>query len=161
MRGIGYVIYTKGKAFALPQIGGKMKSFFVKNVLTLFLFMSFVVPFAHADHHGGAGGGFSGPSATKEKGGGFSGPSPAIMSLSEANKQADETWLTLKGTIVRRLGHEMYVFKDASGEGEIEIDDDAWGGLHISEKDTVLLLAEVDKEWGSTKIEVKQVRLAK
>ncbi len=111
---------------------------------------------ALADGHNKAGG-FSGPANT----GGFSGPGPKLTSIIDASKQADDTWVTLRGNIIQQDGDDKYTFRDASGQGIVEIERKAWAGQNISPSDTVDLITKVDKDWGATELEVKQVRKVK
>ncbi len=108
---------------------------------------------AHADNSSASG--FNGPSSTR---GGFSGPGPQIMTIKEASQQADDTWVTLKGNIIHHGGDEKYTFRDASGQGIVEIEDDAWAGQHIVPTDTVELITKVDKDWGHVELEVENIR---
>ncbi len=110
-----------------------------------------------ADNHGQAGG-FTGPASTAQ--GGFTGPGPAALSVKQAVELADDTWITLKGHIVRHEGEDIYLFKDSSGEARVEIDDDAWGGQHIGPNDFVELVGKVDKDWGRVELEIERVRKA-
>lgn len=74
----------------------------------------------------------------------------------------DEAFVTLKGKIVTRVGHEKYSFQDASGTIIVEIDDDDWRGLSVSATDTVILEGEVDKHFMKpTEVEVDNIMLAK
>ncbi len=116
--------------------------------------MVFLAPSSFANQHGG---GFTGPSV---QGGGFTGPGPDAVTVMKAKQLADDTWITLTGHILRHEGKDIYVFKDSSGEARIDIDDDAWGGIHISPQDKVVLVGKVDKDWGGVEIEVKTVRKA-
>ncbi len=101
---------------------------------------------------------YSGPSSG---GGGFSGPGPAVMTVKQASKQADDTWVTLRGKIISQHSDDMYTFQDASGQMLVEIDDDAWGGQKISAQNTVELLVKIDKDWNKTELEVETVRFIK
>ncbi len=103
-------------------------------------------------------GGFSGPNAA---GGGFSGPGPLAMSIKDAGKQPDDAWVTLRGNIVQHEGDDKYTFKDASGQGIVEIERKAWNGQQVTPSDTVELITKVDKDWGSTELEVKRVQKVK
>ncbi len=118
-----------------------------------FLFTNAHASIAHADNNNS--GGFSGPSGMQ---GGFSGPGPQLMTVTQAAQQADDTWVTLKGNIIHHDGDEKYTFKDASGQGIVEIDHDKWGGQHIAPTDTVELITKVDKDWGHVELEVESVR---
>ncbi len=100
---------------------------------------------------------YAGPSVQ----GGFTGPGPVLMTAQEAAKQKDDTWVTLRGKILNHQGDDMYTFQDSSGQGLVEIDDDAWLGQTINPQDIVELVVEVDKDWGHVELDVKTIRLAK
>ena len=91
-------------------------------------------------------GGFSGPSATQSQAGGFQGPNGSV------------TTVTLRGNIVERISDDLYVFKDASGTINVDIDHKRWNGVTVTPKDTVEIQGEVDKDWNSVEIDVKQIR---
>ena len=93
-------------------------------------------------------GGFSGPSATQSQAGGFQGPNGSVTTVESAKSLRDDTWVTLRGNIVERISDDLYVFKDASGT--INVD--------MTPKDTVEIQGEVDKDWNSVEIDVKQIR---
>ncbi|MDR1935344.1 MAG: NirD/YgiW/YdeI family stress tolerance protein, partial [Candidatus Accumulibacter sp.] len=59
--------------------------------------------------------------------------------------------------IIRHLGKDKYLFKDATGEITVEIDDDEWGGQTITPDDLVELQGEIDKEWRRVEIDVDRV----
>ena len=85
---------------------------------------------------------FTGDTAT----GGFKGPSTSqnITSVKDALNAKDDTKVTLEGSIVKHLGGEHYLFKDATGEINIEIDHDDWNGVQVGPEDTVIIYGEVD-----------------
>lgn len=87
---------------------------------------------------------FTGPASTS----GFKGPSAEAQSGTITVEQAiaarDDSKVTLEGTIVKHLGGEKYLFKDATGEIEIEIDHDDWNGVQVGPTDTVIIYGEVD-----------------
>ncbi len=60
-----------------------------------------------------------------------------------------------------RLQDELYEFKDATGTIHVEIDDEDWPPQAISEKATVKLTGEVDKDLTSREIDVDIVELVK
>ncbi|ALX77720.1 Protein ygiW precursor [Cronobacter malonaticus 681] len=82
-------------------------------------------------------GGFSGPdnsaSATATKGG-FQGPDAASTTVSEAKNLRDDAWVVLEGNIVRKMGKELYEFRDASGSINVDIDDHVWNGVTARRK---------------------------
>ncbi|EPN9345445.1 YgiW/YdeI family stress tolerance OB fold protein [Cronobacter sakazakii] len=105
-------------------------------------------------------GGFSGPdnsaSATATKGG-FQGPDAANTTVSEAKNLRDDAWVVLEGNIVRKMGKELYEFRDASGTVNVDIDDHVWNGVTVTPKDKVRIEGEVDKDWNSVEIDVKKI----
>ena len=80
----------------------------------------------------------------------------AVMALCSAPVM--DTWLTLRGNIVERISDDLYVFKDASGTINVDIDHKRWNGVTVTPKDTVEIQGEVDKDWNSVEIDVKQIR---
>lgn len=90
--------------------------------------------------------------------GGFSGPSSQSVTVSEAQRMADDVQVTLKGYIIQKLDHKDYLFKDDTGTIQVEIKDHIWNGITITPEDLVEISGEVDKDWTSVEIEVKQLR---
>ena len=87
-------------------------------------------------------GGFTGPSTTTTtQAGGFTGPR-----------------VTLRGKIVERISDDLYKFQDASGVINVDIDHKRWNGVTVGPQDTVEIQGEVDKDWNSVEIDVKQIR---
>ncbi|MDR2302369.1 MAG: YgiW/YdeI family stress tolerance OB fold protein [Deltaproteobacteria bacterium] len=101
-------------------------------------------------------GGFQGSTVAKP-GGGFTGPGLEVVTVGEALRQGDDTPVILKGQIVRHLGKDRYLFRDATGEITVDIDDDKWNGLNITPNDTIEIRGEVDKDWTSIEIDVDSV----
>lgn len=89
-------------------------------------------------------GGFSGPSATQSQAGGFQGPNGSVTTVESAKSLRDDTWVTLRGNIVERISDDLYVFKDASGTINVDIDHKRWNGVTVTPKDTVEIQGEVD-----------------
>ncbi len=90
-------------------------------------------------------------------GGGFTGPGLSVISAAQAREMRDDTNVTLRGNIVRHLGGEDYLFQDASGTIQVEIDQHKWAGQNIAPGDVVTLHGEVDKDFFSVKVDVEQV----
>ncbi len=78
-----------------------------------------------------------------------------------AKRMGDNSYVRLKGKIVSKVGKEKYLFKDATGTIQIEIDDDDWNGVQAGPKDLVIIEGEIDKDWDSISIDVDTVELAK
>ncbi|MTD37725.1 YgiW/YdeI family stress tolerance OB fold protein [Erwinia sp. CPCC 100877] len=103
-------------------------------------------------------GGFSGPDSQPiQRQGGFVGPNVSNTTVEKAKSLRDDSWVVLEGNIVRKVGKELYEFRDASGSVNIDIDDDLWGGLTVTPKDKVRIEGEVDKDWNSVEIDVKRI----
>lgn len=107
---------------------------------------------------GGSAGRFLRPSATQTQGGGFVGPNGSSTTVESAKSLRDDAWVTLRGNIVERISDDLYVFKDATGTINVDIDHKRWNGLTVTPQDTVEIQGEVDKDWNSVEIDVKQIR---
>lgn len=103
-------------------------------------------------------GGFSGPTATQSQGGGFVGPNGSNTTVESAKSMRDDAWVTLRGNIVERISDDLYLFKDATGTVNVDIDHKRWNGVTVGPQDTVEIQGEVDKDWNSVEIDVKQIR---
>ena len=108
-------------------------------------------------------GGFTGPSSTTQvsstaQAGGFTGPSGAVTTVANAKSLRDDTWVTLRGKITERVSDDLYKFQDASGVINVDIDHKRWNGVTVGPQDTVEIQGEVDKDWNSVEIDVKQIR---
>jgi len=100
-------------------------------------------------------GGFSpSPTTTTE---GFSQKGTNLTTAKEAAQLRDDTKVVLRGNIVEHLGDDNYIFKDASGIIQMEIDDDKWRGQGISPMDLVEIHGEVDRDWNGIEIEVDRI----
>ncbi|MGE0969015.1 YgiW/YdeI family stress tolerance OB fold protein [Klebsiella sp. WOUb02] len=107
-------------------------------------------------------GGFSGPGATQPsqsaaQKGGFIGPNGSVTTVENAKSLRDDAWVTLRGKIVERISDDLYKFQDASGTVNVDIDHKRWNGVTVTPKDTVEIQGEVDKDWNSVEIDVKQL----
>ena len=108
-------------------------------------------------------GGFTGPSSTTQvsstaQAGGFTGPSGAVTTVANAKSLRDDTWVTLRGKITERISDDLYKFQDASGVINVDIDHKRWNGVTVGPQETVEIPGEVDKDWNSVEIDVKQIR---
>ena len=102
-------------------------------------------------------GGFSGPTATQSQGGGFVGPNGSNTTVESAKSMRDDAWVTLRGNIVERISDDLYLFKDATGTVNVDIDHKRWNGVTVTPQDLVEIQGEVDKDWNSVDIDVKQI----
>ena len=104
-------------------------------------------------------GGYTGGTTAAAGGGagGFTGPS-MVVTVEQAKSLKDDAKVTLRGTIESHIGGENYIFKDATGTIEVEIDSRRWAGQTISATDRVEIFGEIDKDWNSIEIDVKRIR---
>ena len=90
----------------------------------------------------------------------FNGPEVAsINSVSGVLKAKDDSFVMLTGNITKSLGNELYLFKDKTGEIQIEIDEDNWMGVDVTPQDTVVIRGEVDNEWSAPQIDVDTIKI--
>ena len=101
-------------------------------------------------------GGFTGSDATSQRGG-FTGPNGSITTVQSAKSLRDDTWVTLRGNIIERISDDTYLFKDATGTINIDINSKRWNGLTVGPQDKVEIVGEVDKDWNSVEIDVKEI----
>ena len=81
----------------------------------------------------------------------------SVTRVSTLRSVPDDSYVTLEGYIERQVHHEHYIFRDASGRIEVEIDNDVWRGLNVTPRDKVRLEAEIDQDWHGTEVDVKAV----
>ncbi len=125
----------------------------MRIVMAFFLALMLASPVLAAP--GGFQGGGSGGGA-----GGFQGPGGqgGVTTVAQAKSAWDETPVVLTGHIVSRTGgdHEHYLFRDATGEIIVDIDDKLFMGRTVTPQTTIRIYGEVDKEvMERTKIEVR------
>ena len=111
-------------------------------------------------------GGFNGPTEaapSTQAQGGFNGPNAisVINTVKEASHADDNAAVELTGYIISSIGNENYMFKDATGEIKIEIDQKDWHGLTVMPTTKIIIRGEVDKDWTVRTIDVDTVILAK
>lgn len=73
----------------------------------------------------------------------------------------DDRWVTLHGYIDRRIGVELYEFRDETGTINVDIDYKYWRGQTIQPTDRVEIRGEIDNEWDEfhkpVEVDVKQL----
>jgi uncharacterized protein (TIGR00156 family) len=94
---------------------------------------------------------------------GFKGPADnkKLYSVSSVKQLSDDTDVSLEGYITKRLSNDEYLFKDHTGEIQIEIDEKDFRGINVTPKDKIIINGEVDKEFNSIKIDVEHIDLIK
>lgn len=67
------------------------------------------------------------------------------MTVAQALKlKQDNAPLRLSGKIVRQLDDDEFLFRDASGEIRVDIDESVWQGVNVNPNDTVTLFGKLD-----------------
>ncbi|MBQ4773403.1 YgiW/YdeI family stress tolerance OB fold protein [Pectobacterium versatile] len=107
-----------------------------------------------------SGGGFVNPEtpAVGTHQGGFIDQQSSLTTVDKAKDLRDDSWVTLSGNIEKRIGDENYLFRDATGTIEVEIDHKRWNGQMVSPTDKVEIQGELDKDFNSVELDVKQIR---
>ncbi|MDO4709241.1 MAG: NirD/YgiW/YdeI family stress tolerance protein [Pseudomonadota bacterium] len=103
-------------------------------------------------------GGFTGSRGAQQQAG-FSGPSQqGVTTVANARRLRDDTKVLLQGQIVSHKYGDIYLFQDASGSVDVDIDDEDWHGQQIGPNDRVEIRGEVDRGVRSFKIDVDSIR---
>ncbi|MGL5390761.1 MAG: YgiW/YdeI family stress tolerance OB fold protein [Shewanella sp.] len=94
--------------------------------------------------------------------GGFQGPSARqiIHDVVSALNASDDAQVELTGHIISSIGHDDYIFRDATGDIKVEIDDDLWGGHTVTPETPVIIRGEVDKDWSEVTVDADSLQLA-
>jgi uncharacterized protein (TIGR00156 family) len=95
-----------------------------------------------------ASGGFDGPGATSR-----------VVPVTTVNDMEDDTKVILEGYLIKQIRDEHYIFKDNTGEIEVEIDDEDFRGANVTPKTKLRISGEVDKDWESIKIDVDYLEI--
>lgn len=133
----------------------------IKKIAAFVLMSTLFVTVAQARHHDNGGYPVN-KNGMAVQGGGFKGPGVETTSIKNALDMDDDALVRLKGNIVKSLGDDQYVFKDATGTIEVEIDDKRWMGQTITPNDTVEIYGKIDKDiLSAPEIDVKRIILIK
>lgn len=113
-----------------------------------------------------ATGGFDGPGSAPQtsstqttKAGGFNGPNSGETTVAKALELSDDSWVILRGNIVKQLDQKHYEFTDGTGTINLEISPKRWNGVNVTPKDKVEVRGKIDKDWNSREIDVKQIQI--
>lgn len=110
---------------------------------------------AFAAQTGGFVDGNSQPADARQ--GGFIGPNASVTTVAKAKELKDDSWVTLTGHIEQRVGDDKYLFRDDTGAITVEIDNRRWNGQTVSPTDRVEIQGEVDKDFNSVELDIKQI----
>lgn len=119
-----------------------------------------VVMLASAPVFAAQQGGFVDPNApaAQVKQGGFNADNTSVVTVKQAEEMKDDSWITVRGQLEKQIGDEDYQFRDQTGTMKVEIDHKRWNGQTISPKGRVELTGELDKDFNSIELDVKQVK---
>lgn len=82
-----------------------------------------------------------------------------VSNAKDASHAKDETPVELTGYLVKSLGDEHYLFRDNTGDVEVEIDNALWRNIEVSSENKVILRGEVDDDWQGIEIEIDSLTL--
>ena len=85
-----------------------------------------------------------------------------IITTAEAKNAADDSWVTLKGQIVKKLGGDDFLFKDETGEIKIDVSKNAWKNQDITPDMTIIISGKVDQDdYDTVEIDVKNIEIVR
>ncbi len=92
---------------------------------------------------------------------GFEGPGApaAVTTVVSINDLNDDDTVTLEGNLLRKIQKERYLFKDKTGEIEVEIDDKKLRDIKVTPETPIRITGEVDKDWFSISVEADSVEI--
>lgn len=97
---------------------------------------------------------------TAQVSGGFNVGVQTMTTVAQAKQLGKDAWVTLQGNIVQKIGHEEYLFRDSTGDINVDIDDKYWRGQTVTPNDTVQITGEVDTHrYKPTDIDVKNIQI--
>lgn len=93
----------------------------------------------------------------------FTGPgkTSGLTTVESAKKAKDDTKVTLVGYIIKQIRPEHYMFKDSTGEIEVEIDTEDFKGIKVTPKIKVKIVGEIDIDGNSITIDIDHLELVK
>ena len=93
---------------------------------------------------------------------GFVGPgaTPKVVTADSISDMKDDTKVTIEGYLVEQINEEHYLFKDDTGNVEVEIDDQVFKGANVTPETHLRLVGEVDKDlWKKATVDVEHLEI--
>lgn len=116
----------------------------MKKLIGLAVSLIFMMNFAYGEFH----------NPNKKQGG-----KQNMDTVKAAKKASDDSNVTLEGNIIKKVKDETYLFRDKTGEIQVEIDEEIWQGREVTPSKKVKIKGEVDKDNNQpTKIDVKLLK---
>ena len=82
--------------------------------------------------------------------------------IKKLNKIKDDQKIILKGHILTKVGHEKYIFTDGTGEIRVEIDNEIFPQVPITEESKLEIYGEIEKDFlQSPEIDVNYLKVIK
>ncbi|WP_428357465.1 YgiW/YdeI family stress tolerance OB fold protein [Methyloprofundus sp.] len=85
------------------------------------------------------------------------GASSYLVTVQAAYDLEDDETVILEGYLVSKVQKEVYVFKDSTGEIDVEIDDKILNNFKVTPDMLIRIRGEVDRDWFSILIDVDSV----
>lgn len=82
-----------------------------------------------------------------------------VVTVEQVKEMRDDTNVVLEGSIIRQIADEDYLFRDETGEIQVEIDDDVWKNQQVDSDTTVRIMGEFDKGFRNMEIEVDRLEI--
>ena len=91
----------------------------------------------------------------------FEGPgaSSYLVTVMSVYDLDDDDTVILEGYLLRKLQKEVYVFKDQTGEIDVEIDDKLLRDIKVTPDTLIRVRGEIDKDWFSILVEADAVEI--
>ncbi|MFT5234699.1 MAG: hypothetical protein ACI90A_000060 [Shewanella sp.] len=82
-----------------------------------------------------------------------------VNNAKDASHAKNGTPVQLTGYLVKSLGDENYLFRDSTGDVEVEIDNALWRNIEVNSESKITLKGQVDDEWQGIEIEIDSLTL--
>ncbi|MBW8017516.1 MAG: NirD/YgiW/YdeI family stress tolerance protein [Planctomycetes bacterium] len=80
-----------------------------------------------------------------------------VITVAEARQLEDDAKVALEGFIIEDLSDNMFLFRDATGDIDLEIDEKVWNERDMDPDQVVRVFGEIDRENDSLKVEVETI----
>ena len=93
---------------------------------------------------------------------GFDGPidMPKITTAESISDMKAHTKIILQGYLVKQINKEHYLFKDGTGNVEVDIEDQIFKGANVTPETQIRLRGKVDKDlWEATSVDVDYLEI--
>jgi uncharacterized protein (TIGR00156 family) len=81
-----------------------------------------------------------------------------VITVAEARELDDDAKVVLEGFIIEDLGDEMFIFRDATGDIDLEIDKHVWDKREMDPDQLVRVYGEIDRDDDSIEVDIKKIK---